>query len=195
MNLYEVLGVDFQATQQEIKDAYRRLAQRYHPDRDTGDKEMFQSITAAYEILGDPELRQRYDETGQAVKPQPKGSVARQILAETLLNHIDLLDPAQVDTIAFVRHLVEQCISRGEATNAGLELQVAKREKILRHIRYKGSGENVLARLLQADIDQKKQQIAHNVARIADHQEALDMLDDYEGSQESLMNQLSGIAA
>jgi molecular chaperone DnaJ len=61
---YAILGVSREATQEEIKQAYRRLAREYHPDRHPGDKaieERFKEINEAYAVLSDPEKRARYD--------------------------------------------------------------------------------------------------------------------------------------
>ncbi len=63
-SLYDILGVTRGASEEEIRAAYRRLAKRWHPDFNRGDpraERMFKRITAAYEILGDPEKRRRYD--------------------------------------------------------------------------------------------------------------------------------------
>jgi curved DNA-binding protein len=64
---YEVLGVSKTATADDIKKAYRKLARKYHPDVNPGDKsteERFKEINEAYEVLSDPDKRKRYDQLG-----------------------------------------------------------------------------------------------------------------------------------
>jgi curved DNA-binding protein CbpA len=59
---YDILGVDDEATQEEIKAAYKALAKKYHPDKNNGKDEMFKKIAEANSVLSDPQRRQRYDE-------------------------------------------------------------------------------------------------------------------------------------
>ena len=61
---YEILGIRKNASGEEIKKSYRRLALKYHPDRNSGDKEAgerFKEASEAYEVLRDPENREIYD--------------------------------------------------------------------------------------------------------------------------------------
>src|SRR2546423_8890462 len=62
---YKALGVGKNASAEEIKKAYRKLARRYHPDRNPGDKvaeERFKEISQAHDVLGDPDKRKQYDQ-------------------------------------------------------------------------------------------------------------------------------------
>lgn len=74
---YEVLGVARDASEADIKKAYRRVAMKHHPDRNAGNKEseeLFKQANEAFEVLSDPDKRARYDQYGHAGVNQQGGA-------------------------------------------------------------------------------------------------------------------------
>src|SRR2546421_12574208 len=73
---YDVLGVDRNAKEEDVKQAYRKLARKFHPDVNPGDKsaeDKFKDIGEAYEVLSDPAKRAQYDRFGEQWKMYSQG--------------------------------------------------------------------------------------------------------------------------
>ncbi|VDO50064.1 unnamed protein product [Onchocerca flexuosa] len=67
VDYYEILGLEKNATEQQIKNSYRKLALKFHPDRNPGDQkaaEQFKKLSIAYAVLSDPNKRRQYDLSG-----------------------------------------------------------------------------------------------------------------------------------
>ena len=73
-DFYEILGVPRTATQDEIQQAYRKLARQHHPDvnKDPGAEDRFKEISEAYDVLSDPQIRRRYDAFGPDFRQVPE---------------------------------------------------------------------------------------------------------------------------
>jgi len=84
MNPYAVLGVDSNASSSDIKKAYYKLAKKYHPDvsGDRASREQFIKISAAYEILSDPNRRAHFDATGFDANEMPTGQHAEDLFTQ-----------------------------------------------------------------------------------------------------------------
>src|SRR6476659_10450895 len=81
IDYYKVLGLDKNASQEDIKKAYRKLARKHHPDLNPNDKEAhkkFQQLNEANEVLSDPEKRKKYDQYGKDWKHAEEFEKARQ---------------------------------------------------------------------------------------------------------------------
>jgi DnaJ-class molecular chaperone len=73
MSLYEILGVSRSASQEEIRENYKKLVVELHPDKPNGDAEKFKQVQSAYEVLRNPEKRQMYDITGMTEEQAQEG--------------------------------------------------------------------------------------------------------------------------
>src|SRR5690348_5794809 len=86
---YELLGVPRKATAKEIRAAFRKLARKYHPDLNPGDKaaeEKFKHLQEAYDILSDPKKRQMYDQYGFYSENVPTGDYGTEAGADGNVN-------------------------------------------------------------------------------------------------------------
>jgi curved DNA-binding protein CbpA len=156
-DLYESLGIIPDATDDEIKQAYRKNAMKKHPDRG-GSKEEFHALQVAYDVLTDPEKRQRYDETGKA-GPDTEEDVMMNQLGALLLQLVDTMDVELQDIAGAMKRIIAEKIVAQDKAVAGMRHKILLREKAIQRLSRKSGGENAFASILEDDVANLEQQI------------------------------------
>lgn len=176
MSLYETLGVRKDATPEQIKRAYRKRAKETHPDKPGGDKEAFQKLASAYALLSDDGRRAEYDQTGDA-DPDRVNKLA--VIAGMLFSVIDQCESVDHEHLVdYIRVNISQGMNRGEELIGELRVKISKRERAKKRIT-KISGNNMLAEMIQGNIDLLNRQIDSTELQIAEGREMLKLLEDY----------------
>lgn len=179
-NLYEVLGVGKGADSGEVKKAYRKKAQQLHPDKAEGDKEQFQELVAAYEVLIDNARRQKYDETGEISSKVADDNDALSSLVSVIFGLIDKVDDVRyVNLIEEAKELVREGLRVQAERIVELENSIAVREEVNRRLKKK-DGHNILADALQSDMDKRRQGVEGMRDNLDTGKALIVMLDEYE---------------
>lgn len=183
-SLYEILGVSIDATPEEIRIAYKRLAMQLHPDKG-GAEEVFKELKQAYEILSDAEKRIKYDLTGDVEalsKPSydPHGdiyNVLNKIITKNI-NNVEYID------------LISTCIA--EFSNMLSQIDNAIQMKTVQMTRLNAvsarlsakNGNNLLGSMLETQIENIKRDIFLDEDNKNKVQKAIEMLANYTYSYE-----------
>ncbi|HEX8885955.1 MAG TPA: J domain-containing protein [Noviherbaspirillum sp.] len=179
MNLYQTLGVNPTDNADVIKAAYRRLAQIYHPDKATGDKEAFQQIQEAHDVLMDPARRARYDATGSAARRDERQELVAELAKMIITAVAQCANPDTVDPIDQVRGQIGLAKQQLQANRRTAERAIERTRTALKRLQFKGQGENLVALMLQSTIKNHEGQLAgmDEAEKRADAMAAL--LEDY----------------
>lgn len=181
MSLYDDLGVAPEASSAEIKSAFRKLAQKHHPDKEGGDHEKMQVIQHAYDVLSDQMKRDYYDRTGQDGGVPDHKAQAISFIAGMFSELIagDLYG-----------NIIEQC--RNGVTDKGREVDVAlkkinsqaeKLDRNRKRVISKSGGHNIFAMVLEAKLNEAMGHINTLEERKKVLQECHLLLDDHEDTQ------------
>lgn len=181
---YQVLGVAREADAATIKAAYRRLAKTAHPDQG-GDKETFEAIKFAYDILRNPDRRAQYDRDG-TVHFIPESMIdakAVELIADIIGNI--LMGNSDPNKNALIQPMVDFCAEKiRETEQHNLKLITAKdrAERMVARFRKKEgkTGPNVLADITRRKIVEAEQAIAGNDTTIKVMRRALKIIESHE---------------
>jgi len=178
MNPYTELDVSITASTEEIKQRYRTLAQMHHPDKG-GDEEVFKRIKLAYEVLSDPVRRKQYDITGETTTTNAKDEAISNII-QIILHVVPNFNADEEDLIKITESEANAMLEMVRNDILNTEMQIQRFEKVLKKLRIKTKGENVLESIIKKQIDQRKKDLIlfHKNVKIC--MLMLEILKDYE---------------
>lgn len=176
---YAELGVGKNANKDEIRRAYRKKAQKGHPDKG-GDKDKFYAIQKAYAVLSDDVRRSRYDLGGDDADTPDITSQALQHIGNLFLQIIEQADVDHTNIVEDMRRSVEATRGKDKADISIIRKAIVKREKAMKRIKCKAKGQNMLEAMLLGDIDARKRNIASMESRLPLYEEMLKILAEYE---------------
>jgi len=188
VNLYDVLGVTKEATDDEIKQAYKALAQKHHPDKPNGDREKFENAKSAYEILSDKLRREQYDATGDVKTNYMDEETLRKMRCFTFLSGLleqivnkDDIDLAKVNILIIMLNIVSSNKASNEkAVLRFTELSNRRKEVIKRLNRsIESKEEDYFVSMLTRANEQQDLQVEKIKAGILDFDFMTDILNTY----------------
>lgn len=169
MNFYEVLGVHKDADEYQIKTAYRKLAQSTHPDREGGDKEAFQRVQEAYDVLSDPDKRAEYDATGTVRPAAPTlRDEAMVMLSQIMGEVLDRSDVEFDNIVADMEATIQNGVAQLLAQVMQLTLQREKVRKAITRLKAKEGEADSLSALLshmEASVDRPLEQTKADIKK------------------------------
>lgn len=156
-SFYEILGVDRNATHEEIKKAYRNLSKSNHPDK-LGDASMQAKINIAWDVLSDPDKRKRYDSTGNFEDINFNGKMMS-LLNQVLVQIVDNADDVTtIDIVASCRSYIDQLVKQSRTGIKNMERRLDRMEKV--HKRLKTKGNKAIILFVTTNIENAKKDIA-----------------------------------
>lgn len=179
MSHYETLGVDKGADTDSIKRAYRKRAQRAHPDKG-GSVVEFQALQKAYDILSDAERRARYDRGEKDEPAQTIQQIANSEVARMALGIVDDGDVRFDNLKERMMRITTDALKKCKGDRAKLEESIKRREEVVGRWSKKGEGHNLIAIALQADIRNRRMALSELDRREAVTREMLKIINDYE---------------
>lgn len=162
MNFYETLGLSEEATDAEIKKAYREKAKEAHPDKG-GDEESFKQLARAYEVLSDGEKRAKYDR-GEPFETEDRNTKARRNLCKAFDSIINggLFDPDHSDLFKLIDGEINEMTLTMEGDIENVEISIRNLENIKDRV-----GLELFKESIDAQIGIKRMEIEYITEQIA----------------------------
>lgn len=188
-SLYEILGVPPDASAAVIKHAFRRLANKNHPDKG-GDTEDMQQIQKAYDVLSDPDRRSRYDATGAVDQlPNPEDvlrSEALSLIAQAFEAVLDDLDPDQFDIVSKVTRVLHQHLVETEAKREDFKRKQDRAQRALKRLKTIAGRPDTARQTLDYLVEKWTMAVKDVSRHVARLQEARRLIDNHEYDCENM---------
>lgn len=179
-HLYDILGVNQDATNDEIKKAYKEKALDCHPDRG-GDSSIFVELANAYNILIDKEKRQKYDDTGYTGNQENDDKeVAFEVLRNFYMRVLSNEDELSKNIIKVLKDNITKDIVCCKDRCKKKSNQIKKLNKTKNKLKYKGSSLDILKKVTEDEIDICNQAIKNIEFQAYIDDTILKILDDYD---------------
>lgn len=181
MSLYDDLGVPPDSSSEDIKKAFKSMAQRHHPDKG-GDREKFELAKTAFDVLHDPEKRKRYDNTGKySTQPEPTiEDMANQELCNLFKGAIE--EGFEGDIIKRLTAITEDAIKMARKEIEKCKKLVNRSEKMRARVTRKKGGHNLLHGVAMEIERNLVDKITYLEKRIKVGDKMIELLTDYEDS-------------
>ncbi|KEC71180.1 UNVERIFIED_ORG: curved DNA-binding protein CbpA [Rhizobium esperanzae] len=176
---YDILGVERDADEAQLKAAYRKLAKVAHPDSG-GDSQAFDNLQKAYALLLDPVRRKVYDDTGYDVEFADAAELQALVMIEKLVTDavLDERAPGSFDPVAVMQDSLSEELRKARFSKSELERHASRIGLHLERLE-KQSGRDVLAHMFRARIEAIGKAVAETEAKIKATERAADMLSGY----------------
>lgn len=182
MSLYDDLGVNRDATAEEIRGAYRKRVMTSHPDRG-GDREEFERVQNAYDVLSDPDRRARYDETGDEGGGGPDNRFSEiSAVIVTAFDHVVMQAGVRFREADLIRQTCEALRQHKQGLEASIAQSNADRTKLkdmANRLSFDGDGPDILGNVMRQRIRNHENaiQAAQHKAQVID--QAIEYLNGY----------------
>lgn len=184
-DLYELLGVERDASKATIRKAYRKKAKETHPDMDGGSAEAFAAVTKAGDTLTDDEKRARYDETGESCDTSPLDKAVEAFIDSLVDGLLNDTKSHTYDFLTRMRDAVSTDIGRLEKNIIEMELEEKRAAKLLERLIKKPSND-ILSRGIKGRLPRLKGLIIEARQSIQMMTKALEVLSEYEFDPEKV---------
>lgn len=179
MDHYTTLGVPRYATTAQIKASWRKLARKHHPDREGGDEKFMAQVNEAYRVLNDPELRKRYDETGESA-PQEEKQPIEVVMFTKLVRNL-LADEGNIITNLLRELEGLQKTGRQVVRESKKELNALQKR-----VRAISGPNNLLVEIIEAKINEVNAEIEYASEKNKQFQLVHDMVMQYSSSEQEV---------